>query len=84
MLYIVSQKNTIIADLRTISVMDPAHDLEDDGVYKVFVNGIEFAKYQDKKYPDWIMKEVQKFIHMNGNSCFRLPKDGEDVWNVRP
>lgn len=80
MLYIISQNGLRITDLHAISIVEPEHDREDDGVYKVYVNGAEFARYQEKKYPEWIMGEIQKFIHLNWNKCFRLPADGEDVW----
>lgn len=83
MLYIVSQNGLRITDLHAISVIIPEHDREDDGVYKVYVNGSEFAKYEDKKYIDWIMKEIQKFIHMNENHCFRLPNEKEEPWVIK-
>ena len=82
MLYIISQNGLRITDLHAISIVEPEHDREDDGVYKVYVNGAEFARYKDGRYPEWIMKEIQKFVHMNYDKCFQLPKDGEDVWKV--
>lgn len=82
MLYIISQDGKKLTDLKTISIVDPGRGREDDEFYRVYVNGAEFARYKDGRYPEWIMKEIQKFVHMNYDKCFQLPKDGEDVWKV--
>ena len=76
MLYIVSQNGLRIADLHTISVLPPEHDLEDDGVYKVYVNGAEFARYTDWSTVERVMEEIEKFIHINQNTSYRLTNDG--------
>lgn len=77
MLYIKSQNGLRIADLHTISVMTPEHDLEDDGVYKVYVNGAEFARYKNLSEVKRVMEDIEKFIHMKDNFCYELPKDGD-------
>lgn len=81
MLYIVSQNGLRIADLHTVSVLPPEHDLEDDGVYKVYVNGAEFGRYKERGTIDQIMGEIKKFIHTNQNAYYEMPdgdyKDGD-------
>lgn len=76
MLYIVSQNGLRIADLHTVSVLPPEHDLEDDGVYKVYVNGAEFARYKDWSTVERVMDEIEKFIHINQNTSYKIPNDG--------
>lgn len=77
MLYIVSQNGLRIADFHTLSVVTPEHDRDDEGVYKVFVNGMEFARYSTKEQISMLMKGLNSFIHMSGyeNDCFRLPAE---------
>lgn len=77
MLYIVSQNGLRIADLHTVSVLPPEHDLEDDGFYKVYVNGAEFARYKDWSTVERVLDDIKKFIHMKDNFCYELPKDGD-------
>lgn len=77
MLYIKSQNGLRIADLHTISVMTPEHDLEEDGFYKVYVDGSEFARYKDLSTVERVMEDIEKFIHMKDNFCYELPKDGD-------
>lgn len=77
MLYIVSQNGMRIADMHTVSVVTPEHDREGDEVYKIFVNGIEFARYNTGEQAVAIMHEIRKFVHMsrNYNEYFCLPEE---------
>lgn len=76
MLYIISQNGLRIADLKTLSIILPDNDLYEEDVYKVFVNGIEFARYSSKKRIDCIMDDVKRFIQMGRSfSYFELPQD---------
>lgn len=79
MLYMVSQNGMRIADMHTVSVVTPEHDREGDDVYKIFVNGIEFARYSTEAQINALMKSITKFIHMSGyyNEYFCLPQEGE-------
>lgn len=78
MLYIISQNRLRIANLCTISVLPPEHDLKEDGVYKVYVDGAEFARYKDRSTAERIIEDIEKFIHMKDNFCYALPKDGDE------
>lgn len=75
MLYIVSQNGLRITDLHALSVVPPEHDRHDDGVYKVYVNGAEFARYSDAKYIHWIMDQVKTLLSHNQNGYFTLPAE---------
>lgn len=77
MLYIMSQSRMRIADLHTVSIVTPEHDRSDEGVYKVFVNGMEFAKYETGKQAEEIIPMIQRFIQYSGhdNACFKLPQE---------
>ena len=75
MLYIISQNGLRIANLHTLSVVEPEHDREDDGVYKVYVDGSEFARYKEKYTVLRIMNDIKKYIHMDQNSYYELPND---------
>lgn len=77
MLYIVSQNGLRIADFHTLSVVTPEHDRDDEGVYKVFVNGMEFARYSTKEQISMLMKELFFFTNEQGceNYCFCLPAE---------
>lgn len=79
MLYIVSQNGMRIADMHTVSVVTPEHDREEEEVYKIYINGIEFARYSTEEQINALMKNITKFIHMSGyyNEYFCLPKEGE-------
>lgn len=81
MLYIVSQNGLRITDLHAVSVVSPEHDREDDGVYKVYVNGAEFGRYKERGTIDQIMGAIKKFIHTNQNAYYEMPagdyKDGD-------
>lgn len=77
MLYIVSQNGLKISDFHKVSVLHPKHDLEDDGVYKVYVNSDEFARYKDWSTVERVLDDIKKFIHMKDNFCYELPKDGD-------
>lgn len=76
MLYIISQNGLRITDLHAISVVVPEHDREDDGVYKVFVNGSEFARYNDIAFIQKIMGQIKEQIHSGRDAFIVLPKDG--------
>lgn len=76
MLYIISQNGLRIADLKTLSITTPDGDLYEEEVYKVFVNGIEFARYSDKEQVNCIMEDVKRFIQTGRSfSYFELPQD---------
>lgn len=75
MLYIVSQNGMRIADLSAVSVVSPEHDREDDGIYKVYVNGSEFGRYKDRGTIDQIMSAIKKFIHTSQNAYYEMPAD---------
>ena len=77
MLYIVSQNALRVADLHTVSVSPPEHDLEDDGVYKVYVNGLEFGRYMEFSKAERVMEDILKFIHTSQNAYYQLPKDAD-------
>lgn len=76
MLYIMSQNGLRITDLRAVSVLIPDHDLEEEGVYKIFVNGMEFARYKTEEAALQAVKTVKQFI-MYGKKpdCLQLPED---------
>lgn len=75
MLYIISQNGLRIADLKTLSITTPDSDLYEEEVYKVYVNGIEFARYTGKKQVECIMEDVKRFIHMGNFGYFELPPE---------
>lgn len=76
MLYIISQNGLRIADLKTLSITTPDGDLYEEEVHKVFVNGIEFARYTSKNQVDHVMENVKRFIQMGqSSSYFELPQD---------
>lgn len=75
MLYIISQNGLRIADLKTLSITTPDSDLYEEEVYRVYVNGIEFARYTSKKQVECIMEDVKKFIHMGNFRYFELPPE---------
>lgn len=77
MLYIVSQNGLMISDFHKVSVLPPEHDLADDGVYKVYVDGSEFARYKDLSTVERVMEDIKKFIHTSQNTHYDLPKDGD-------
>lgn len=75
MLYIVSQNGMRIADLSAVSVVSPEYDRDDEGVYKVYVNGVEFGRYRERSAIDQIMDAIKKFIHTSQNAYYELPDD---------
>lgn len=76
MLYIISQNGLRFADFKTLSVATPDCDLYEEEVYKVFVNGIEFARYSNKGQVDCILEDVKRFIQTGRSfSYFELPQD---------
>lgn len=77
MLYIESQNGLRIADLRTVSIVTPEHDRDGDEVYKIFINGIEFARYSTKEQTEEVMASIKRFIRHSGsnNACMKLPQD---------
>lgn len=76
MLYIVNQKNTRIADLHTVSIVTPENDREEDGVYKILINGMDFGRYEKKWEVDSILNEIKEFIRSNTHGLYELPKKG--------
>lgn len=81
MLYIVSQNGMKITDLRGLSIVSPEQDREDDGVYKVYVNGCELGRYKKREDVMRVRDEILKFIHTSQNAYYELPagdyKDGD-------
>lgn len=75
MLYIVSQNGFRITDLHAISVITPDHDREDDGVYKVFVNGSEFGRYSEVRTIQNIMSDIKKCISLGRDTYLALPEE---------
>lgn len=76
MLYIVSQNGFKIAELKSLSIITPEGDLYEDEVYKVFVNGIEFARYSDFTQVKRLIEAVKQFIQLGRMySYFELPKE---------
>ena len=74
MLYIASQSGTRIADLHTVSVVIPEKDREEDGVYKIMINGIEFGRYKKMWVVEVIIKEIKEFVRSNKHGLYELPK----------
>ena len=78
MLYIVSQDGRRITDLRAATLVTPEHDREDEGVYKIFVNGAEFARYKTAGKALMALATIKKFIiysRPRGNDILHLDKD---------
>lgn len=74
MLYIVNQKNTKIADVHAVSIVTPESDREEDGVYKILINGMDFGRYEKRWEADRIMNEIKEFIRSNTHGLYELPK----------
>lgn len=75
MLYIVSQNGLRITDMHAVSVVVPEHDREDDGVYKVFVNGSEFGRYKNAFWIHDIMRQIKDCISLGRDTYLALPKE---------
>lgn len=73
MLYIVSQNRMRLTELKTVSVITPEHDREDEGVYKILVNGMDFGHYENKWETDKIMDEIIKLAR-TPHGLYELPK----------
>lgn len=82
MLYIVSQNKMRIADLHTVSVVTPEHDREEEEVYKIYINGIEFARYGTMTEAVKALEEIKMVINRGIDGTYELPKgrvkDGEN------
>lgn len=74
MLCIVSQNRMRLTELHTVSIITPEHDREEDGVYKVYVNGIDFGHYEKKWETDKIMKEIIELYRKSNYGVYELPK----------
>lgn len=71
-----SQNGLKIKELQAVSVLTPEHDLRDDGVYKIFVNGSEFARYKTEEAATKAMERVKNFIMYGKKSdCLQLQVD---------
>lgn len=72
----ISQNGLRISELKTLSIITPDVDLKEDDVYKITVNGMEFARYSNKTQLNFIMEDIKRFIHMGTTSgYFELPQD---------
>lgn len=72
MLYIANQTGMRIADLHTVSVLTPERDREDDGVYKIMINGMDFGHYKKKDDAEAELNNIKEFIKTKKHGIYEL------------